>query len=68
MVEKKVNLLLHKISILCVKYFPIIFGLIIFIRLLTENAYIGIGLGIFGYPSIATIILLYLLSYIFKFC
>lgn len=67
--EVKLNKSLHKLIILCIKYFPIILSTIsiIFNTLWLLKIKLWI-LGYFGYTSILVIFFLYLVSYAFKFC
>lgn len=67
--EAKLSKSLHKLVILCIKYFPILFSVlnIIFNILWTLGVEFWI-IGYFGYTSILVIFFLYLVSYSFKFC
>ena len=62
------NYNLHKIAILFVKYMPIIFAFGAWLAYLVPKFSIIFGLNMCFIPTLLSVILLYLLAYIFKFC
>jgi hypothetical protein len=67
--EVKVEKLTHKLTLICVKYIPILVAIVELLG--TVLSFLNIGTILLAYlfgSSVATLIPMYIMSYAFKFC